>query len=192
MAAVWTFMALLGLEAVFQLVPWAYALARVVGACYLLYIAWGMWRGARNKLKPTVKPARQAFRQGILINMTNPKSVLFAAAVLIVIFPADMTLAGKGLVVLNHLAIEVLFYAALAVGMSTNVVSNGYLRAKLYIDRAASIVLGTLGLRLLAGRGAIPGSSFRDQGSGRLSRRLASRLTARSSSVVAVRLQVFP
>ncbi len=111
-----------------------------------------MWRGARNKLKPAIKPARQAFRQGVLINATNPKSVLFAAAVLIVIFPADMTLAAKGLVVLNHLAIEVLFYAALAVGMSTSAVSNGYLKAKLYIDRAAAIVLGTLGLRLLAGR----------------------------------------
>ncbi len=36
MAAVWTLMALLGLEAVFQFVPWAYALVRTIGACYLL------------------------------------------------------------------------------------------------------------------------------------------------------------
>ncbi len=152
MAAAWTMMALLGLEAVFQLVPWAYAAARIVGAVYLLYIAWGMWQGARSRLEPSVKPARHAFRQGILINVTNPKSVLFAAAVLIVIFPAEMTLFENAVVVLNHLVIELLFYTALAVGMSTEAVSRTYLRAKVYIDRVAAVVLGALGVRLLVGR----------------------------------------
>ncbi|MEO9875411.1 MAG: LysE family transporter [Anderseniella sp.] len=152
MAAAWTMMALLGLEAVFQLVPWAYTMARVVGAVYLLYIAWGMWHGARSKLEPSMKPARHAFRQGILINVTNPKSVLFAAAVLIVIFPAEMTLFENAVVVLNHLVIELLFYTALAIGMSTEAVSRMYLRAKTYIDRVAALVLGALGVRLLLGR----------------------------------------
>ncbi len=152
MAAVWTMMALLGLEAIFQVVPWAYAGARIVGAVYLLYIACGLWQGARRKVKSTLKPARHAFRQGMLINMTNPKSVLFAAAVLIVIFPAEMTLFENALVVLNHLVIELTFYAALAVGMSTDAVSRMYLRAKVHIDRVAAVVLGALGVRLLVGR----------------------------------------
>ncbi len=152
MAAVWTMMALLGLEAVFQLVPWAYAAARIIGAVYLLYIAWGMWQGARSKLEPAMKPARHAFRQGMLINVTNPKSVLFAAAVLIVIFPAEMTLFENAVVVLNHLVIELIFYIALAVGMSTEAVSRMYLRAKVCIDRVAAVVLGALGVRLLVGR----------------------------------------
>ena len=151
-AAVWTLMALLGLEAIFQLVPWAYAFVRIVGACYLIYLAWGMWRGARDKLEPAARPARHAFRQGVLINLTNPKSVLFAAAVLIVIFPAGMSPVENALVVINHLVIEILFYTALAIGMSTSAVSSAYLKARVYIDRAASIVLGALGLRLLVGR----------------------------------------
>lgn len=152
MAAAWTMMALLGLEAVFQIVPWAYAAARIVGAVYLLYIAWGMWQGARSKLEQTIRPARHAFQQGVLINVTNPKSVLFAAAVLIVIFPAEMTLFENAVVVLNHLVIELLFYTALAVGVSTEAVSRMYLRAKVYIDRVAAVVLGALGIRLLLGR----------------------------------------
>ncbi|MBZ0216120.1 MAG: LysE family translocator [Fimbriimonadaceae bacterium] len=50
MAAVWTLIALLGLEAVFQLFPWAYALVKGAGALYLIYIAWKTWRGARDEV----------------------------------------------------------------------------------------------------------------------------------------------
>lgn len=152
MAAIWTMMALLGLQAVFQIVPWGYAAAKFTGAVYLLYIAWGMWHGARDKIKTRTQPARHAFRQGLLINVLNPKSVLFAAAVLIVIFPENIALLDKSMIVLNHLVVEVLFYTALAFGMNTQAVSNRYLKAKVYIDRTASVVLGALGIRLLGDR----------------------------------------
>ncbi len=59
MAATWTMLALLGLEAVLQVVPWAYAVAKFVGAIYLIYIAWGMWRGARNEVEAKTTPARR-------------------------------------------------------------------------------------------------------------------------------------
>jgi len=75
--------------------------------------------------------------------------VLFAAAVLVVIFPRDMTLIENTTVVLNHLIVEVLFYTAMAMGMSTQTVSAFYIRLKKYIDRISSITLGALGLRLL-------------------------------------------
>ena len=152
MAAIWTMMALLGLEAVFQLFPWAYAAAKFIGAIYLVYLAWGMWRGARDKIEAQTQPARCSFRQGFLINALNPKSMLFAAAVLLVIFPANMNLVENAFVVLNHFLIEVLFYTVLAFVMSTPAVRNRYLKAKIYIDRTAAFVLGALGLRLLVSR----------------------------------------
>lgn len=153
MAATWTLFALLGLDAVFRLFPAVYVAAKIVGALYLLYIAVRTWRSARDPLETGgVMPARHAFRDGVLINLFNPKSVLFAAAVLIVIFPATMPLADKGLVVLNHLLVEVVVYAVLASALSTPAVSRQYLRAKLYFDRVASVVLGALGLRLLLSR----------------------------------------
>lgn len=150
MAAGWTLMALLGLQAVFRLFPWLYLAAKVVGAAYLIYIAYRMWHGARDDIAGVAQPARHAFRQGFLINLFNPKSVLFAAAVLIAIFPTGMSLPENAVVVLNHLVIEVIFYTALAFAMSTRTVSQRYLRAKVYIDRAAAAVLGALGVRLLA------------------------------------------
>lgn len=152
MAAMWTLMALLGLDAVFTIFPWAYAVMKTVGALYLIYIAWNMWRGARDEIETTIKPARNSFKQGLLINVLNPKSVLFAAAVLVVIFPASMSWTDNLIVVVNHLVVEVIFYIALAFGMSTSAVNRAYLKMKVYIDRFASVVLGGLGIRLLADR----------------------------------------
>lgn len=152
MASLWTLMALLGLEAVFRVFPWAYTVAKTAGAIYLIYISWKMWMGARECVRAEAKPMRHAFRQGFLINCLNPKSVLFAAAVLVVIFPAGMTVANSAVIVGNHLAVEIAFYSILACAMSTPAVSRRYLNAKVYIDRAASLILGMLGLRLLVSR----------------------------------------
>lgn len=152
MAATWTLAALLGLEAVFQVFPWAYSAAKTLGATYLLYLAYKMWRGAGNPIESQLKPARHAFVQGLLINLLNPKSVLFAAAILIVVFPSDMSAAENALVVGNHLLVELAFYSALAFGMSIKAISAGYLRAKVYLDRTASVILGALGVRLLTNR----------------------------------------
>lgn len=151
-ASIWTLCALLGLEVVFTIFPWAYLAVKVVGALYLIYIAVGMWRGASKPLNTDVKPARRAFRHGMMINFLNPKSILFAAAVLVVIFPKNMTLIENTFVVFNHFAVEMMFYSAVAIGMSRAKVRDKYLSAKVYIDRVSSVILGALGLRLLFSR----------------------------------------
>lgn len=74
------------------------------------------------------------------------------AAVLVVIFPKEMTLIENAVVVLNHLLVEICFYTAVAFAMSTAAARNTYLKAKVYIDRIASVVLSALGLRLLLSR----------------------------------------
>lgn len=153
MAATWTLFALLGLDAIFRLFPVVYVAAKIVGALYLLHIAVRTWRHARDPLAPgAVVPARHAYRDGFLVNLFNPKSVLFSAAVLVVIFPAAMPLEGKALVVANHLVVEVAVYAVLASAFATPAVSRQYLRAKAWFDRFAALVLGALGLRLLFSR----------------------------------------
>lgn len=149
MAATWTLAALLGLEVLFQLFPWAYLAMKIAGALYLLWIAWRTWQSATKPLDDSSRPGVKAFRDGLLVNLSNPKSVLFAAAVLVVIFPPDMSLFDKGIVVANHLLIELLFYTTLSLMMSDVAVSRQYLRAKRWFDRGAAVVLAALGLRLL-------------------------------------------
>ncbi|SFH32953.1 Threonine/homoserine/homoserine lactone efflux protein [Palleronia marisminoris] len=152
-AAMWTGLALLGLDRVFALVPFAYGALKIGGALYLLWVAWTTWRDARAPLA-AAHPVRagRAILRGAAINLANPKSVLFAAAVLIVIFPADLSPTAMGAIVLNHLAIEVAFYTILATALSRPAARAAYLGAKTALDRFAGIVLATLGLKLLFSR----------------------------------------
>ena len=156
MAAIWTMMALLGLAVVFELFPMAYIGAKIAGGAYLLYLACKMWRNASAPANAQTPPAGRAFRQGFLLNLFNPKSVLFAAAVLVAVFPAGLSIAESFVIVFNHFLVEAAFYTTLAFCMSTQAVSKRYMQAKAYIDRGAAVILGALGIRLVLSRGEAP------------------------------------
>ena len=152
MAAIWTMMALLGFGVLFELFPFLYVGAKAAGAAYLLHIAYRMWRNAGVSAKALIKPTGRAFRQGFLVNLFNPKSVLFAAAILVTVFPAGISLADSIVIVANHFLVEIAFYTALAFGMSTQAVAKLYMQARIYIDRAGAAILGALGVRILLSR----------------------------------------
>ncbi len=156
MAATWTLTALLGLGAVFRLFPTVYAAAKFAGAAYLIYLAWRMWRHASALVETRTAPAKRAVRQGFMVNLLNPKSVLFAAGVLVTVFPAGLDAADSALIVANHFLVEVACYSALAFCMSTEAVARRYMRTKRNIDRGAAVILGALGIRLLLSRGHVP------------------------------------
>ena len=123
------------------------------GAAYLLWIAWRTWRSARAPLaEAAARPRGRAFLDGVLINLGNPKSVLFAASVLVVIFPKGLSAAEIALITANHLLVEWLFYTGFAILLSGAPARRAYLGAKPWIDRAAALVLGALGLKLLTER----------------------------------------
>lgn len=152
-AALWTGAALMGLAAVFEVVPWLYAMMKTCGALYLLYLAWGMWRGAREPLAAgMVTGGRRGFREGVIVNLSNPKSVLFAGAVIVVIFPAGLTQGDSMLIVANHFVVEIVVYTAMAAGLASPPARAAYLRLKVWADRIAAGVMGALGLRLLIER----------------------------------------
>jgi threonine/homoserine/homoserine lactone efflux protein len=76
-----TFAAALGLSALLAASAQAYEAVKIAGALYLLWLAWRAVRhGSALKLKADA-PARRglsgAFANGLLINLTNPKIVLF-------------------------------------------------------------------------------------------------------------------
>lgn len=148
-AAGWTLVALLGLDAVFRWVPWAHGALKAGGAAYLLYLAWRTWRSARQPVEAGGSAARRAFRDGVVVNLANPKSVLFAAAVIVVLFPKGLAGPDIALIAINHLLLELALYGALALALASGPVAGAYLRAKTGIDRLCATLLGALGLKLL-------------------------------------------
>lgn len=151
-AAFWTGLALAGLGSLFAVVPWAYVLLKIGGAAYLVWIAIGLWRGSDRPLPDHSGAGTRAFRTALLVNLSNPKSVLFAAAVLVVLFPADLGLAEKALIVANHLVLEGLLYGAAVMLLSRPAVSRAYLGLRRWLDKGAAAVMGALGIRLLLDR----------------------------------------
>ncbi|MCX7566166.1 LysE family translocator [Sulfitobacter sp. F26169L] len=152
MASLWTLAALLGLDALFALFPFAYTALKAGGSCYLLYLAVKTWRGANTPITNAPKAQGRAFVEGFLVNLGNPKSMLFAAAVLVVIFPPGLTAMEITAVTLNHLVLEILFYTACAFILTAPAARARYLRAKPVIDRLSALLLGGLGLKLLLQR----------------------------------------
>ena len=152
-AACWTTAALMGLDVIFTLFPWAYLTLKLIGAAYLIYLAVTIWREARQPVDQAQATRRRPFLSGLLVNFSNPKSMLFASAVLLVVFPRDLALADKVLIVGNHLVVEMLAYSGFAMALSTRAARDGYLRLKPTFDRIAAGVLGALGLRLALDRG---------------------------------------
>jgi threonine/homoserine/homoserine lactone efflux protein len=155
-ACLWTLAALLGLDALFAMFPWAYTVLKVGGSLYLIWIAVQTWRSAGAPVgtegPDTVRRLGRAAARGALLNIGNPKSVLFAAAVLVVIFPPGLTAGEMAFVTLNHFGLEVALYGMLAAVVSTPAVSRRYLALKLWLDRVSAAVMGGLGLRLLLDR----------------------------------------
>ncbi|MEO0637453.1 MAG: LysE family transporter [Pseudomonadota bacterium] len=159
MAAIWTGCALMGLAALFEIVPWLYGAMKLIGAAYLIYLAIGMWRSAADPLHLDTEHNSstslwRGFRSGLLINLSNPKSVLFAGAVIVVIFPAGLSAGGAALIVANHLAIEIVAYSSFALALSTPLARRAFLKGKTWFDRVAGTIMGALGLRLLLDRSA--------------------------------------
>lgn len=70
----------LGLGAMIAALPWAFDAIRWIGVAYLLWLAWNALN--QTPQSPTITPmsAVRAFRQGMLVNLTNPKVILFVLA----------------------------------------------------------------------------------------------------------------
>ncbi len=96
-------LAVLGLSAVLARHPDALVLVRIVGGLYLVWLGASLAWKARN-LRTTARDEnaatgggtdREAFMQGFLTNVTNPKAILFFASVLPQFISPDASVAGQ-------------------------------------------------------------------------------------------------
>lgn len=147
-ASLWCIAALAGLAVVFRLHPGWFAGLKVLGGLYLLWFAWKLWAASSRPLPPAAGGAK-GFFGGIALNLSNPKPALFYAALILSVFPEPMPVPHQALVYALCLATELFWYALVAVLMSTAPMRARYFAAKFWIDRAAGIAMGLLGLLLI-------------------------------------------
>lgn len=99
-----------GLAAVVAASATAFAVLKLLGAAYLLYLAWGALRSrghAHGGQSPTPLGAWALYRRGIVMNLANPKVSLFFLA-----FLPQFTSPARGSVALQTLSLGALFMLA--------------------------------------------------------------------------------
>lgn len=149
-------LALVGLAAILARTEWLYLALKLLGGLYLLYLAIGIWRGAKD---PVVVPRTAAgaapgpgksFVLALATQISNPKAAIVYGSVFAALLPPSMP--GWTYIVLPPLifALETAWYAIVALAFSADRPRAAYLRSKIWLDRLAGTVMGLLGLRLIA------------------------------------------
>ncbi|MES2944231.1 MAG: LysE family translocator [Pseudomonadota bacterium] len=77
--------AMAGLGTLLHTSAWLFAVLKTVGAAYLMYLGWRQWTSKTSMFdSPLATPSEKShaalFRQGLLVALTNPKSILFFTA----------------------------------------------------------------------------------------------------------------
>ncbi|MGR3461735.1 MAG: LysE family translocator [Roseovarius sp.] len=70
----------LGLAAAIAAFPLALDVIRWLGVAYLLWLAWGALRQGPVRAQARAMGAARAFREGMVVNLLNPKVILFVLA----------------------------------------------------------------------------------------------------------------
>lgn len=151
-AAMWISLTVFGFAAVLATHPWVLRLIELIGGLFLAYMGFGMLRagiGTLRQLRAGVAPAvasaplqspARTFRYGLFTNLSNPKVVLFLAAVLSQFIPADASLGVLFLCAVLLIGSQLAFFFTLALVVSTDAVVKRMLLLGPWIDVVAGVV----------------------------------------------------
>ncbi len=135
---------LLGVSILLSQYAWAMTVLRLIGGAYLLYLAWGAFKKAANP--PEIQAADVArasygthFLGGFLLQVTNPKAIVFWIAIAAVGATAGGGPLVIGLFILGAWIVSFFCHGAWALILSSRPVRAAYNAGRRWVD-------GTLGL----------------------------------------------
>jgi len=145
----------LGVAAIFQTSLVAFTILKVVGALYLLYLAWQAFTASVEKLEgdsSILCSSAALYRRGIIMNITNPKVSIFFLA-----FLPQFASPENGAIAPQIFFLGIIFILVALVIFSGIAILAGILggwlnnspKAQLYLNRLAGTVFTGLALKLL-------------------------------------------
>lgn len=152
-AVVWAGAAMFGLKLVFDAAPAALTALKWGGGAYLLWMGWGLWKGARAPLdtESTAQLPRHplaALWRGLATQLANPKpAVMFSAIFLGTLPPATPPWQYAALVAVVFCN-ETVWNIVVVRIFSLDRARRGYISLKTGIDRVFGAALALLGLKV--------------------------------------------
>lgn len=148
------FASIVGLAALFHTSALAFQLIKYAGVAYLFYMAWSILRqGGALDVSEDRRPlsAFQTARDGVLLNMLNPKLSLFFLAFLPQFVPASSTNTTLTMVMLGSTFMALTFVIFVGYGACASL-ARDYVVSKpsvmVWLRRSFAATFGLLGLRL--------------------------------------------
>jgi threonine/homoserine/homoserine lactone efflux protein len=145
-------LAILGLSAILAASAPAYTVLRLAGAAYLVYLGVVALRHARQEPTATQRNAvatdrRNAFRQGVLSNVLNPKiALLFLTLLPQFVSAGEPRLSTSAILAVTFLLVATLWWRLFSLGIG---VLGGFLsRRRVAFDYLTGVVLVALGIRV--------------------------------------------
>ncbi|WP_166416081.1 LysE family translocator [Cochlodiniinecator piscidefendens] len=145
----------LGVAAIFETSALAFTVLKIIGAGYLIYLAWGAFRAGAADLQSAPAPQlglRKLYWRGVVMNITNPKIAIFFLAFLPQFAdPARGSISGQILILGVVFIVSTTFvFGAIAWGA-------GFLgdwlkrspQAQTIMNRVAGVIFVGLALKLL-------------------------------------------
>lgn len=157
-AVFFALMAIFGLYAILETIPFLYGFLKLLGGTYLLYLAYKMWKHADEPLEGKIalekkpKSFLKAVLFGLVTQLSNPKTAIIIGSIFAALLPKAIPAYGELFLCLIAFFADFLWYSLVVVLLSTPKAQQLYLQCKKYSDRVAGSVLGALGVKLALDR----------------------------------------
>ncbi len=146
---------MLGLSALLSATYWAFALVKIAGGLFLLYLGFRLFfrRRALGVMSAEMQPREQTrgrlFALGLCTDLANPKTIVFFASIFALVIRSETTATTRALMVASIIGVSSLWRIGLAVVFSRARVRAMYLRSARVIDQICGIALGAFGARMI-------------------------------------------
>ncbi|MGV8936276.1 MAG: LysE family translocator [Allorhizobium sp.] len=150
----WAFLAAAGISTILAQYSETLFAIKIAGGLYLLYIGYKSARSALSSQVPQVKAEKARtrathYRRGVLIHLTNPKSILGWIAIMSLGLRPDAPPYTMQAIIAGCAVIGFLVFVGYALMFSTAVMGRGYQKSRRWIEGTLAMVFGFAGIRLL-------------------------------------------
>lgn len=154
-ATAYAILTMAGLAVVLTRIRWLATLIQIAGGLYLVYLGIKAWMatkpsGSAEEIEGGPSGALRGLRMGLIVNLSNPKGIVFFIGLYAVTIPPDLALWAKLIILAGGFFLEISWYGLAIVLLSTRPARAAYDRFGLWIERVIGTLLAAFGIRLIA------------------------------------------
>ena len=152
---VWVTLAALGLGALLAVFPSFLTAMKLIGGGYLCFLAMKAARGAMTGAGATFRASSgewtvaQAWRRGVLVNLTNPKSALLWGAIATFLYGSGLSSLQVAAFAPLSFSSAMLIYGTYSLLFSSGIAKRVYGRFSSWIEALFGLAFGAFGAKLV-------------------------------------------